>query len=101
MSEMYEISLEPPEPTINGKLLVPLIDLYVQQKAKKLKPETMVNYGFLLDRFCEWWQDVGPLHDWVLSPSLLSDYNEWLKTYNLIFAGKRANRGHFYSKCVR
>ena len=81
MSEMYEISLKPPEPTINGKLLVPLIDLYIQQKAKKLKPETMVNYGFLLDRFCEWWQEIGPLHDWVLSPSLLSDYNEWLKTY--------------------
>ena len=78
---MYEINLTPPEPTVNGRLLAPLVDLYLQERAKKLDPQTIVNYYFLLDRFVAWWASVGPAADWVLSPSRLTAYNDWLTTY--------------------
>lgn len=94
---MYEIVLKPAEPTINGRLLVPLIDLYLEEKARRLEAETIVNYTFLLDRFCDWWQTVGPAHNWVLSPSLLLDYNEWLKSYRTKYGDALTVQGQFDS----
>lgn len=78
----FSINLEPPQDVLDGRDLVKLINLWLEQQ--RLRPDVSEHtagcYADKLRYFVEWWQDVGPWCDWELSKEKLTQFGEWLCT---------------------
>lgn len=64
--EVGGINLDPPEPKLDARHLDRLIELWLDEMAGRLRPETAEGYAYKLLHFREWWARVGPDLDWRL-----------------------------------
>lgn len=64
-----DIILHPAEPTLDGKLLDDLLDLYL--RSCNVEPDTLTGYTKSLGYIRKWWALYGPRHRHTLCPSAL------------------------------
>jgi integrase len=77
---IHEIQLESSSPALNGTHLQTLIDAFLADRKKRNQIKTVRGYRFKLRPFCDWWQQVGPGCDWVLSADDLPAYEQYLQS---------------------
>jgi len=75
---MYNIDLSPSEPAIQARSLPDLVAVYLSVQRTQTSRVTVDGYRNHLRRFDQWWGVAGPGVGFVLTPSLLSEYGDWL-----------------------
>lgn len=68
-----------PQRQFDGKDLLWLIDEYMKESASRIKPRTAEGYNYLLDYFRQWWCEVGPESNWIISRSAIQEHTRWLE----------------------
>lgn len=63
----------------DGKDLLWLIDEYMREASSRVKKITIDNYGWSLGYFVQWWSEVGPTVQWVVSRTTFQEYTRWLE----------------------
>ncbi len=94
---MFDINLMPAEPEINGVHLVRLIHIYLAYCAQHTTAATVEGYTRHLRRFVRWWEAVGPSHEWICSPSVLAEYDDYLGDTITGRGDPLSAQGHFDS----
>lgn len=76
---MDKISLTKRVVQIDAENLIPLIDLFLADSAKKNSAITIHNQRYQLSFLRRWWSEVGPATSWILTKDSFADFVIWLE----------------------
>ena len=76
---MDKISLTKRVVQIDAENLIPLIDLFLADSAKKNSAITIHNQRYQLSFLRRWWSVVGPKTGWILTKDSFTDFVVWLE----------------------
>ncbi len=75
---MDSIRLDPDRPALDARQLDALIELWLQNRRRRLAAKTAADYADKIRYFREWWKQEGPIADWQLTEETLLDFNKHL-----------------------
>lgn len=75
---MDSIRLDPERPALAARQLDALIELWLENRRRRLAAKTAADYADKIRYFREWWAQEGPLVDWALTEETLLDFNRHL-----------------------
>lgn len=76
---MDKIKLTKQVVQVDAENLVPLIDLFLADSAKKVTAITIHNQRYQLSFLRRWWSENGPTTGWILTKDSFFDFVEWLE----------------------
>lgn len=79
MPTVARINLEPDKPTLDGRQLEQLIELWMEDCRRKVKPRTMENKRYMVRWMLNWWSEYGPSADWLIDEYALIDFSHYLE----------------------
>ena len=66
-------------PSLNGLQLQKLVAVFLEAQRKRNQATTVKGYRFKLQPFIDWWREIGPEREWVLSADDLLEYPRYLE----------------------
>ncbi len=75
---MDSIRLDPERPALDARHLDALIEMWLQNRRRRLAAKTAADYADKIRYFREWWAVEGPTVDWQLTEETLLDFNTHL-----------------------
>lgn len=63
----------------DGHDLLWLIDEYMKETASRVASITLENYNYSLSYFLQWWREVGPNKQWIVSRTTFQEHTRWLE----------------------
>jgi site-specific recombinase XerD len=75
---MDSIRLDPERPALDARHLDALIEMWLQNRRRRLAAKTAADYADKIRYFRDWWKLEGPTVDWQLSEETLLDFNKHL-----------------------
>lgn len=80
MNEIGKINRTPVAPPLDGRDLDWLIEKYLDDRRARLVAKTLQTYECRLRHFTEWWQEVGPAQQWMITAADLGRFEQYLRT---------------------
>lgn len=78
-SVIHEIEFNDDLPCLNGARLQKLVAAFLEDQRKRNQRTTVKGYRFKLQPFVDWWGELGPKREWVLSSDDLLEYPRYLE----------------------
>lgn len=78
---IHEIRLDPEEDVVDGRALDLLLERWLEDRATKVDPVTVVGYRKKLLIFRRWWQATGPSKNWCLTRSVLLSFEVEFRSF--------------------
>ncbi len=86
----------PDEREVSAPAFHTFIDLFIENKAKRLTKGTITEYRVALTPFIEWWLDNSESYNHMLSLQLFEDFFDW---YTLIYVAPKLKSGATTNMC--
>ena len=78
---MASFNLRPERSFIDAPALPDVVERYVvDARLRRLAPETVASYEYLLSLLLEWWAEAGPALHFELDERAWHRYADWLQT---------------------
>ena len=76
---MDSIRLDAPEPQLDGRPILQLIERFIEDKRSEVVERTLRGYQEKLVYWFEFWEVHGPGAGYIITPSMLKGFEEYLR----------------------